>query len=156
MPSVPARHLAGALAALDVADVRAAVDALDDERAVLEALRRIQARAEDHAGLGVPVSGAATLLRVTPPTVRSWIDRGVLDTVPGSSPLLVASSSLGEALAAVRTLREAGKHRVLDAAVEVLGDRRTRHDLDDRLAQLAAGDIVEVDVDHLEHLFQDA
>jgi predicted transcriptional regulator len=160
--SVPTRHRASALAAVDAADARAAVEALEalrqpGEVTVLAPLLRILARAKSLDDTGVPVSRAAELLDVSQPTVRAWIDRGALDAVPDSRPLQVTSSSLGEALAAVLTLREAGKKRhVLAEAVQILADRETRHDLEDRLAQLAAGDVVEVDVDDLEKFFESA
>lgn len=87
---------------------------LDEERRrALEAVRRRLARR--HAG--AKVSETAEVLGVSPPTVRSWIDAGVLRSVPQSSPLRVHLSSLATVKRAVDLLRANGQDRDLLAAI---------------------------------------
>lgn len=63
----------------EVHELDAASDALAKGQASAAATRlaRFRAQALEHA-LGVPVSLAARLLKVSEPTVRDWADRGLL------------------------------------------------------------------------------
>jgi hypothetical protein len=133
---LPDKHLSVATAAVDVAD---AIEALDvdglppDAEAHLSAIIERQKR----AGLGVPVSSAAAMLDITPRTVRKWIDGGILEPLPGSTPKKVTVLSLGAALVAVHRIRGASQDRKLFKLVlEELEDRRTRRDLADRIDAL--------------------
>lgn len=104
------------------------------------------------ADSGVPVAQAAKLLGVMPATVRTWMARGVLETVAGSKLPQVTAASLGEVLAAVQTIRAADSD-VLADAMRGLEDRRTIEDLAGPLADIAAGDVEEVDLENLDRLF---
>jgi excisionase family DNA binding protein len=60
---------------------------------------------------GLPVSDAATYLKVSEPTVREWLKRGALSSVPGAKPVLVERDSLRQVHRALDELRERGKDR---------------------------------------------
>ncbi len=123
-PSDVAVELARAVAAV------AATLALPD--LPVAAHRSLDALLHDTARLrrGVPVSVAAGELGTTTPTVRAWINRGVLELVPGVSPKQVSVRSLGFALAAVAMIRSVGANqRLLTRIVEVLDDLQVRREL---------------------------
>ena len=93
----------------------------------------------EQVGAGVPVRVAARALDVTEPTVRTWIDRGVLRVVPDSKPVAVTPRSLGEALAATSTIRRIGHdERLLRRLLDVIEDQRTRVELAGRIDELDA------------------
>jgi len=145
------------MALTDVVDDLIALQRLaDDEddpqrRETLEAVRtRLAARDR-----GVKVADAAKVLGLTPPTVRSWLDAGVLDDVAGATPVRVEVRSLAEVKHAVDLLREHGHDRNLLAAVmRLLRDRAAlegpgvREGLDD----LASGRLVPLTDDLLAEL----
>lgn len=147
------RRVTVALAA-DVADAVLALGEPDLPPAAGRWLAAIVERA-DQAGDGVPVSVAARLLDVAEPTVRTWIERGVLDAVPGSKPVSVTPRSLGEALAASTTIRRIGQdERLLRRLLDALEDQRTRLELAGRIDELDSR--VRIDPDHIEdQLFGD-
>ena len=133
---LPEKHLSVATAAVDVAD---AIEALDVEGLPPDAEAHLSAIIErqKRAGLGVPVSSAAAMLDVTPRTVRKWIEGGILEPLPGSTPKKVTVLSLGAALAAVHRLRGASKDgKLFKVVLEELDDRRTRRQLADRINAL--------------------
>lgn len=66
---------------------------------------------------GAKVSEAAEVLGVSPPTVRSWIEAGVLERVPRSSPVRVHVSSLAVVRRLVDLLRAEVQDRDLLAAI---------------------------------------
>jgi DNA-binding FadR family transcriptional regulator len=137
-----------------VADARRALDATDPEvtRSLLHA---ILDQAEGLADSGIPVADAAEALGVSEPTVRSWLERGVLVRVDGPRPVKVTPSSLGEAVAAVSTIRTLeGDNPKMRHVLDALEDRRTRSRLQGSLAELAAGDVIEVDPADIAKLFE--
>lgn len=74
---------------------------------------------------GVPVSVAAGMLGLSPQTVRAWLGAGVLDAVPDSRPVKVATGRLAEVISLVERLRRAGRDRdLLTAVVDRLEDER--------------------------------
>jgi hypothetical protein len=147
------------MAVTDVVDDLIALQRLAEEeddpqrRETLDAVRsRLAARDR-----GVKVADAAKVLGLTPPTVRSWMEAGVLDEVAGATPVRIEVRSLAEAKHAVDLLREHGHDRNLlvavmrqlrdRAALEMPGVREGFDDLasgrvvplsDDLLAELAA------------------
>ena len=140
--------------AADVADAVAALD-LDPGAGVRAYLDNILRRADERGVGAVPVSVAAKLLAVSQPTVRSWIDRGVLERAATAGPMKVTAASLGRTLASVRTLRSAGKTRgLLTEAIQQLDDRDTRTRLAGRIERLREGKTVKVDLDNLDSLFE--
>ena len=149
---LPAKHRPVAASAVDVAD---ALEALEVEGLPSDAQIHLSAIVErqKRAHLGVPVSSAAVMLDVSPRTVREWIKGSILEALPESSPQKVTVSSLGEVLAAVNGIRAAGRDRKLfKVLLEELDDRRTRHELADRLQSLEKGEWTVVSSDDLDEL----
>lgn len=131
-----AKHLAAAALAANTADAVAALAVSGLPLAAQSRMQAIIARAES-LRTGVPISVAAELLDVSQPTVRAWIKRGALDVVTNAQPTQVTTRSLGEALAAVSTIRSfEGKERVLSRTLEYLEDTQTRRSLAHRVSQL--------------------
>jgi len=122
-----------------------------DRRRSLDAVRdRLAARDR-----GVKVSGAARVLGLSQPTIRSWIEAGVLDPVPGVTPVRVDVGSLAAVKHAVDLLREhADDRRLLADVMRLLRDRAALEGegvlqgLDD----LAAGRVVPLTDDLLEEI----
>ena len=98
-----------------------AEDERDEERRrrLVEVAERVAARDG-----GVKVSDAAKILDVSAPTLRAWIDAGVLTTVAGRSPLRVAVSSLAATKRAVDAIRQGkdDRHLLVDV-LRMLRDR---------------------------------
>ena len=94
---------------------------------------------------GMKVADAARVLGLTPPTVRSWLQSGVLDDVEGTSPVRVEVRSLAEVKRAVDLLREHGQDRnLLVAVIRILRDRAALEGdgVAEGFADLAAGRLV--------------
>jgi hypothetical protein len=147
------------MAVIDVVDDLIALQRLAEEeddperRQTLDAVRtRLAARDR-----GVKVADAAEVLGLTPPTIRSWLEAGVLEIVAGATPVRVEVRSLAEVKHAVDLLREHGHDRNLlvavmrqlrdRAALDIPGAREGFDDFasgrvvplsDDLLAELAA------------------
>ncbi len=140
--------------AVDVADALSALALPAVPTGVAEYLAGIVERA-DQSGGGVPVSTAARLLDITEPTVRTWLERGVLDAISDVKPVSITPRSLGEALAASSTIRRIGQdERLLRRLLDALEDQRTRLELASRIEDLDSR--VTVDPDRLdEQLFGD-
>jgi hypothetical protein len=93
------------------------------------------------------LSVAAKLLDLSVPTIRTWIDRGLLEEVGGSSPRRVTLQSVLEVRPLVRELRALGRDRNLLEAVlariedeRALSDRKLRHSLD----EMRSGELVDI------------
>lgn len=96
-------------------------DADDARRRALDALRRRLADRDR----GAKISEAAEILGVSAPTVRSWVEAGILEEVAdGGSPKRVELLGLADVKRLVDMLREQGQNRDLLAAVY----RRLRDD----------------------------
>ena len=71
----------------------------------------------------VEVSQAAKILAVSAPTVRAWAKRGILERVPGRSPIALTFDSVRRVRRLLAGLREQGEdrefvQRLLDAALD--------------------------------------
>lgn len=146
------KHAAATAVAADVADV---VEVLDAEPGLSAAgrvhLSAILERAREIPS-GIPVSATATLLGISDQSVRTWIERGVLDVVEGARPVQVTPRSLGEALASVASIRDTGRDaRLLTSVLDTIADRRDRLELAPRIDELA--DREEFDPNDLEAVF---
>lgn len=122
-----------------VADVVDAIESLNEPDLPPRVHKRLTAIIEraEQPGQGVPISLVAKLLEVSEPTVRAWVERGVLELVEGAKPRAVTPRSLGEALVAVNTIREAGRdERLLPRVIDFLEDRRVRRELAPRIDEL--------------------
>ncbi len=73
---------------------------------------------------GAKVADVARLLDVSPPTVRAWIDGGVLDEIPDKTPRRVTFESLAAVKRALDEIRAHADDRQLLFQVErILRDR---------------------------------
>lgn len=122
-----------------------------DRRRSLDAVRdRLAARDR-----GVRVSEAARVLGFSQPTIRSWIEAGVLDPVPDVTPVRVDVGSLAAVKHAVDLLREhADDRRLLADVMRLLRDRAALEGAAVRqgFADLAAGRVVPLTDDLLEEI----
>jgi DNA-binding transcriptional MerR regulator len=127
-----------------------AQDAIEHDPAA--AKRQLQDTIEDVlVGLPpVPVKVAAELLELSQPTVRSWLDKGVLvePEVKTSSVRQLDPRRLHDVLHLVRVLRERGTkaHELMDKVWWRLSDQAVldREDLQESLAQMRRGDLVDL------------
>lgn len=93
--------------------------------AALELVRGASARLEQRVAVspGLPVAETAEYLGVSEPTVRAWLDRGVLERLDGSKPILVGRDSVRRAGRFLQELRERGQDRDwMQALVDLLQD----------------------------------
>ena len=93
---------------------------------------------------GVSVATASERLGVSEPTIRSWVKRGALKTVPEVRPMQIEPESLHRVTRALAELRERGQDRDwLQALVDHLHDREARRSdaLQKGLAQLKRGQL---------------
>lgn len=83
--------------------------------------------AEVAQGTGLSVDAAAHYLGVSAPTVRAWMERGVLERKPGSKPAQIDRESARRLHRALAELRTRGQDRDwLAALVDYLHDTRDR------------------------------
>jgi DNA-binding transcriptional MerR regulator len=95
----------------------------------------------------VRLSVAGKLLDLSVPTIRAWIDRGLLDEVRGSSPRRVTLQSVLGVRPLIRGLRALGRDRNLLEAVlariedeRALSDRKLRRSLD----EMHSGELIDI------------
>jgi len=107
---------------------------------------RLRRRRLDEAP-SVRLSVVGKLLDLSLPTIRTWIDRGLLEEVPGSSPRRVTLRSVLEIRPLVRELRALGRDRNLLEAVlarvedeRTLPDRKLRRSLD----EMRSGKLIDI------------
>jgi transposase len=109
---------------------------------ISEAVDRLEA--EVARGTGLSVEAAAQYLDVSAPTVRAWMQRGVLERKPGSKPLQIDRESARRAHRALGELRTRGQDRDwLTALVDQLHDTSDRRSESVRtgLDELARGEL---------------
>lgn len=112
----------------DATGVLGEVSSLED---TTEIRQRVKAAEETLAELerqlgqetSVEVSQAAKILAVSPPTVRAWAKRGVLEVLPGRSPMALSFESVRRTRRLLTELRAQGGdrefvQRLLDAALD--------------------------------------
>lgn len=125
------RALASFLVGLD--DVVEELSVVSDPQRSAELAERLMSmgaqlkRAAPNAARGVPVAEAAKYLGVSEPTVRLWVRRGALASLPGSKPVLIEYESLRRVGRAVRELRARGEDREwLESVVRYVEDMADR------------------------------
>jgi hypothetical protein len=92
---------------------------------------------------GAKVSEAAAVLGLAQPTVRAWIEAGVLDAVTGVTPARVEVLSLAAVKRALDLLRKHGHDRnLLIAVMRLLRDRAALAGSEEGFADLRAGRVV--------------
>lgn len=134
-----------AYAVVELQDARDELAASDhDFSSMLERINGALARLDGVASVppGLPVAEAATYLKVSEPTVRDWLKRGVLRRVPDARPVLVERESLRDVHRLLEELRERGKERDwLRALVDYVHDVAVRRspEVQRGLAEMEAG-----------------
>lgn len=107
-----------ALAAAELADARHGLERIAFDEGQAAALGKVIDQLDDaQARLarqlpdrpGIPVSAAAKYLSVSEPTVRLWIDQGLLLRVADAKPVLVDIDALRAVAAAIGELRARGQ-----------------------------------------------
>ena len=92
---------------------------------------------------GAKVSDVAEVLDLSQPTVRAWIEAGILEPIAGPAPMRVTVLSLADVKRALDLIRRHADDRQLLAQVaRVLRDRAALADSEAGLADLRAGRIV--------------
>jgi len=123
---------------------------LERRRRLVEVAERVAARDG-----GVKVSDAASILDVSAPTVRAWIDAGVLTTVDGRGPIRVAVASLAATKRAVDAIRQGkdDRHLLVDV-LRMLRDRAviSGQDVGEGIEDLKASRLTNLDEAILDEL----
>lgn len=92
---------------------------------------------------GAKVSEAAEVLGLSQPTVRAWIDSGLLSTVSGAKPVRVEVLALAETKRALDLIREhADERQLLVQVMRILRDRAALEGSDEGFADLRARRVV--------------
>jgi predicted transcriptional regulator len=127
---MPVVEVLGDLLALDEL---AAKDSDASRRETLRAIRDHIARRDE----GAKVSDAAYVLGVTQPTVRSWLDAGILESVAGSRAVRISLLSLAEVKRALHAVREIENEGHFLASVQrLLRDRAAVAGAEEGLAEI--------------------
>jgi len=89
---------------------------------------------------GAKVSEAADVLGISQPTVRSWIEAGVLPAVPGTTPVRVDVLALAETKRALDLIRDhVDDRQLLVHVMRVLRDRAALQGSEEGFADLHTG-----------------
>lgn len=144
------------MSVVEVVDDLITLQALADreaDAASREMLASLQRRVAER-DRGAKVSEAAAILGLSAPTVRSWIDAGVLP-VTGTAPVRVDLLALADAKRAVDTLRRhADDAHLLADVLRLLRDRAvaSRSDLAEGIDDVRAGRLTRLDRARLDQL----
>lgn len=112
-----------------------------ERRRLLDEVREHVAR----RGGGAKVSEAADVLGISQPTVRSWIEAGVLPAVAATKPVRIDVLALAETKRALDLIREhADDRQLLVHVMRVLRDRAALEGSEEGFADLQAGCTVPV------------
>lgn len=128
--------------------------AQEDDAARRASLDSVRRHVVERDG-GAKIAEAASLLQISPPTVRAWIEADVLTTLPGSKPVRVDVASLAAAKQVVDELRLHSQDRHLLADVSrILRDRAALSGEDARsgVDDVAAGRVRRLDQRALDEL----
>lgn len=132
--------------ARDIDDLDELEDALGrNKNARLKVVRLRRRRLADAPSVRLSVAGK--LLELSVPTVRAWIDRGLLEEVRDSSPRRVTLQSVLEVRPLLRELRALGRDRNLLEAIlaqvedeRAFSDRKLRKSLD----EMRSGKLIDI------------
>ncbi len=109
---------------------------------ISEAVARLEA--DVARGTGLSVEATAQYLGVSAPTVRAWVQRGVLERKPDSKPLQIDRDSARRVHRGLAELRERGQDREwLATLIDYLHDASDRRSEPVRkgLEELARGEL---------------
>lgn len=94
---------------------------------------------------GAKVSEVATVLGLSQPTIRAWIEAGMLDPIAGTSPVRVSVLSLVDVKRALDLIRRHQDDRqLLVQVMRILRDRAALASSEEGIADLAAGRVVPI------------
>lgn len=94
---------------------------------------------------GAKVSEAAEVLAISQPTVRAWLDAGILVALADSKPLRIEVLSLAGIKRALDLIRQHSEDRqLLVHVMRVLRDREALAGSDEGFADLRAGRVVPI------------
>ena len=92
---------------------------------------------------GAKVSEAAHVLGLSQPTVRAWIESGILEPIAGATPVRISVLSLADVKRALDLIRRHKDDRQrLVQVMRVLRDRAALAGAEEGFADLAAGRVV--------------
>jgi hypothetical protein len=92
---------------------------------------------------GAKIADAARLLNVSPPTVRAWIDAGVLDEISDKTPRRVTFESLAAVKRALDEVRaHADERPLLMQVMRILRDRAALEGSEEGFEDFRAGRVV--------------
>ncbi|MGI8684083.1 MAG: helix-turn-helix domain-containing protein [Acidimicrobiales bacterium] len=133
------------MALLDVVDDLLALEDLAEHEADPERRRSLH-DVRTHVARrdrGAKVSEAAEVLGLSQPTVRAWIDSGLLTTVSDAKPVRVDVLALAETKRALDLIREHAEDRqLLVQVMRILRDRAALAGSEEGFADLRAGRVV--------------
>ncbi len=93
-----------------------------------------------HRARGAKVAEASELLGISQPTVRTWIESGVLSAVPGSKPVRVDLLALADVKRALDLIREhVDDRQLLVHVMRVLRDQAALEGAEEGLEDYRAG-----------------
>lgn len=102
---------------------------------------------------GVKVSETAKVLGLSQPTVRAWIQSGILEPIPGATPVRINVLALADVKRALDLIRRhKDDRRLLVQVMRVLRDRAALAGTEEGFADLAAGRVVPLTDDLLDEL----
>jgi len=117
----------------------AAVESDPARRRSLDEVRTHVARRER----GAKVSEAAKVLGLSQPTVRVWLDAGLLAMVPDTKPVRIDVLSIADVRRALDLIREHADYRqLLVHVMRILRDRAALDGSEEGFADLRAGRVV--------------
>lgn len=94
---------------------------------------------------GAKVSEAAQVLGLSQPTVRAWIESGILEPIAGARPVRVGVLSLADVKRALDLIRRhADDRQLLVQVMRILRDRAALAGSEEGFADLAAGRVVPI------------
>ncbi|MDQ6927478.1 MAG: helix-turn-helix domain-containing protein [Actinomycetota bacterium] len=116
----------------------------EDDPARRRSLDAVRGRLADR-GQGAKVSEAAQVLGLSQPTVRAWIEAGVLEPIAGTTPVRVGVLSLADVKRALDLVRRhADARQLLVQVMRILRDRAALAGSEEGFADLAAGRVVPI------------
>lgn len=102
---------------------------------------------------GAKVADVARLLNISPPTIRAWIDAGVLEEIPDKTPRRVTFESLAAVKRALDEIRAHGDDRpLLMHVMRILRDRAALEGSDAGFEDYRAGRFTRVTPELLDEL----
>lgn len=122
-----------------------------ERRRSLDEVRTHLARRER----GAKVSEAASVLGISQPTVRAWMESGILAAVPGTKPVRIDVLALAETKRAIDLIRDhVDDRQLLVHVMRILRDRAALEGSEEGFDDLRAGRVVPLGEDLLAEVRQ--